>query len=288
MDGVRGMTTGGGEMSFNTLTVAVVSGKGGVGKTTLSVNLAIEAAWGFGRKVLLFDGDSGLANAHILMGVKPSRTLAELTTGEVAMADLVEHTPWKIDMVAGSNGAHELLTADEQHRRRAADQLGDLMGDYELVVIDCPAGADDTALHYAHSAEVALVVLTGEPTSFLDAYSTVKELNLTYKRQCFDLVVNGVASEAEGKQLFARFQSVVSRFLQAELRYLGAVRRDTAVNEAIRRCVPVVRHAPASSAARDLAAVAGRLVRYAQRPRNPADLPDRGDLAAELAAGGLA
>jgi flagellar biosynthesis protein FlhG len=283
---VRGMKNGSSEMAPGNLTVAVLSGKGGVGKTTLSVNLAIAMANASPRKILLFDGDSGLANAHILMGVKPARTLANLVSGEMPLADVVEQTPWKVDMVAGSNGSHELLADGDQHRQRAAAELAELLERYDIVVIDCPAGADDTALHYAHSADVVLVVLTGEPTSFLDAYSTVKELNATYKRQRFDLVVNVVASEAEGKQLFARFQSVTSRFLDVELRYLGAVRRDTAVNDAIRRCVPVVRHDPASRASRDIAAVAARLARYTETARDPHAIPTRNELAAELAMGG--
>lgn len=245
------------------LVLAIVSGKGGVGKTTLAVNLAVGLS-DCGR-VVLFDGDSGLANAHILLGVKPTLSIVDALRGETGLIDIAEPTPWGLDLVAGCSGAPELLRSDDDTRRALNHALGMLFANYDVAVIDCPAGADDSALRHTELASEIVVVLTGEPTSFLDAYSTLKEMSNRYKRTRFNVVLNIVESETNAVNLFSRFHAVATRFLDIELCYLGFVRRDPAVERAIRRCTPLLSESPTTGAAADMNTIARRLANEASR-----------------------
>lgn len=250
-------------MTGHPLVLAIVSGKGGVGKTALAVNLAV--GLGDAGRVVLFDGDSGLANAHILLGVRPTLSIADALRGEASIDQVAEPTPWGIDLVAGSSGAPELLRADEDDRRALGHALETLFSHYDIAIIDCPAGADDSALRHTELAGEIVVVLTGEPTSFLDAYSTLKELSNRYRRSRFNVVLNSVEGEVDAVNLFSRFHAVTTRFLDIELCYLGYVRRDSAVDRAIRRCTPLLADNAGPGAAADIAAIARRVAALTMR-----------------------
>ena len=239
-------------------TVAVLSGKGGVGKTTIAVNIAV--ALGKQARVLLVDGDSGLANAHILLGVRPARSLLDFHSQGAGLEEIVAATPWGVDLIAGCNGAAELLNETAVDQARLEDALPSVQRRYDFTIIDCPAGAHDQALRISAGADRVLIVLTAEPTSFLDAYSTIKSLHATFHRQRFDVLLNVVRDEADARRIYERFHAVTARFLDVELHYLGAIRRDTAVPSAITRCVPLIAGTPKSAAALDLARTAVRLV----------------------------
>ena len=153
--------------------IAVTSGKGGVGKTNTAVNLATTLCR-LGKRVILFDADFGLANAHVLLGTNPKTTTADFLAGKASMAETMTPAPLGLNFISGGSGLIELLNLDNQARYRMLAGLSGLQSEIDYLIVDCPAGASDSTLFFVNAADIALVVLVAEPTSFLDAYALLK------------------------------------------------------------------------------------------------------------------
>ena len=260
--------------SRSTHVIAVVSGKGGVGKTIIAANLAIALA-AREHRVILFDMDMGLANADILLGVEPAYTWADALAGRRSLAEVVIAAPGEIAFVPGGSGTARVANLSEFERHKFLLAIQQIERDYDVMVLDCGAGISRNVLAVADSADTVLVVTTPEPTAITDAYAMIKifaqerELRLAGPgpMASIGLVVNQVASRREGRETFERLASVAARFLHLPVTDYGYVLRDDYAAVAVRQRVPVLLAYPRCPASSCLMALAGRLSREMGEPQ---------------------
>jgi len=239
--------------------IAVASGKGGVGKTSLVVNLGLVLGR-MQQRVLLLDADLGLANVEILMGLAPRFSLRDVLYGDKHIRDVVTPTAYGVRVVSGGSGLYELANLDSAQQARLLDMLLYFRDDTDCILIDTGAGINKNVIGFTAAAGEVIVVITPEPTSLTDAYSLLKVLArfgiVTEAR----VVVNRAAGDREGEQVAARLASAAERFLRLPVRHLGTIPEDAAVATAVMRQHPLVLAHPASPAARQIAAIAHRLL----------------------------
>lgn len=246
-----------------TLSVAVMSGKGGVGKTNLSLSMG-QALHKSGNSVLLMDCDLGLANMDILLGLSPEKNLQDLLRPDVTPADVVVPIESSgLDFLPAASGVPELVEMDEDMQAVLFGKLVELVGAYEFLILDLGAGINKTVLSFAVMTQMRVVIVTPEPTSLTDSYALMKVLKQQHGIDDFLIVVNQ-ASPSEAKQTFERLFGACQKFLGITIRMLGAVRHDKSVVEAVRHQTPLMKFAPASNAAKDIAAVAAKFERFRQ------------------------
>lgn len=197
--------------------ISVTSGKGGVGKTSLVCNLSLALAKQ-GAKVLILDGDLGMANVDIFFGVHPQRTLQDLIDG-VPLKDCMTSVAQNIDLIAGGSGLYKLGQLNAFQRREILARIGEVNYVYDYLIIDTAPGLHDHVLHLNSVADECLVVLTPDPSSFTDAYALIKVLHQKYRTQRFSIVCNQVTDDKAGAQLYLRFSDVVQQFLPIRLNY---------------------------------------------------------------------
>ena len=214
--------------------IAVTSGKGGVGKTNVSVNLSV-ALGRMGKQAMLVDGDFGLANANILLGLNATATIADLLTRSCGMAEVIQEGPAGMKLVPGHSGTHSHSVLGTSERRRLASALRPYASEVDHVLVDTASGIGPEAMSLVAASDVILLVLSSEPTAFMDAYQLVKVLALDHQRTEITVVTNMVDDEETGRQLFRHFDEVVKRFLPTTLCYLGSVPRDEHVRDSVLR-----------------------------------------------------
>ena len=244
--------------------IAVTSGKGGVGKTNITVNLGIQFA-NQGRKVLIIDGDVGLANVDILLDETPAYTLQDVLSGEQRIEDVLVHSPLGVSLLPGTSGITQMAHLSQDDRRHLLDALGEL-DDYDTVLIDTPAGIGSNARFFAGAAQEVFVIATPEPTSFNDAYSMIKVLS----RRGIDrigLVLNQTR-EDEAFDIFEKLSVVTARFLSVVLELIGSVPPDPHVPESVKIQQPVTVAYPAAPAAQAIKVLADDILMRTPPP-NP-------------------
>jgi flagellar biosynthesis protein FlhG len=240
-------------------TLAIASGKGGVGKTWLAVTLTHALARS-GRKALLFDGDLGLANVDVQLGIVPERDIGSVISGNSTLARAVtRYAPGGFDLLIGTSGGGGVASLAPARLASLGNELAALSGGYDATVIDIGAGLDRTVRRFSQLAEACLVVTTDEPTALTDAYAFIK-LGLA-ERPDMDMrvVVNMAGSLAMGERTFASLSKACRTFLKYEPILAGIVRRDPRVPEAIRHQMPLLTRSPIGEASADVEALAGRL-----------------------------
>lgn len=238
--------------------LSITSGKGGVGKTTIAINLALDLQER-GNHVLLLDADLGLANADLMLGLRSRFSLLDLLDGKCNFDQAVETTPQGIDLLsAGSGlGVREL---DDDSRRILMDRLADIDGRYDYVLIDTGAGISDNVLYFNRAAHGAVVVVTPEATSRMNAYSLIRILFLRHSMKRFQVLVNQAACEAEGRNVYRQLAEVIDKHLgDVSLGYLGCLSHDKAVGHAVRMQRAAIEEFPNCAFARELGAVTERL-----------------------------
>jgi flagellar biosynthesis protein FlhG len=239
--------------------LAVTSGKGGVGKTNLSTNLAVLAARR-GRRVLLIDADLALSNVEILYGIKPRYHLGDLLSADHELVDVLAEGPHGIMVLPATSGNQELTQLTDAQKLQLVSALDPLEDKTDLVIMDTAAGLGDNVLFFAGAAQEVVLVVTPEPTSLTDAYATVKVLSQRAGCSQFRIIVNQAANENQGRQVFQRLSGVTSKFLRSDVRYLGMVPRDEAVPRALAVQKPFVDLFPTAPATKALEGVYERLI----------------------------
>jgi len=240
--------------------IAIASGKGGVGKTWLSITLAHALAAG-GRRVLLFDGDLGLANIDVQLGLMPARDLGDVIAGKAALDDVIDaYDAGGFDILAGRSGSGGLAALGPHKLKGLRDGLASTAGRYDLVILDLAAGLDENLRLLAGLSGTCLVVTTDEPTALTDAYALIKVLASAGRRGGIEIVVNLAASEKDGERTYATLRKACESFLKIAPPLAGVVRRDDRVREAIRRQAPTLARHPTCAAAADVEAIAARLL----------------------------
>lgn len=239
--------------------IAVCSGKGGVGKTWFSVTLSHALARA-GRNVLLFDGDLGLANVDIQLGLTPQHDLGSVLAGRRTLQGAVFPFPaGRFDIIAGQSGSGGLASLPPARLSGLRDDLMLLAPSYHTVVIDIAAGIDRTVRTLIARAGTSLVITTDEPTSLTDAYALIKVVRQERPDANLQVVVNMAASESEGERTYGVLVRACESFLHYTPSLAGIVRRDSKVREAIRNQAPLLTRHPNCDAARDVEVIARRL-----------------------------
>jgi flagellar biosynthesis protein FlhG len=238
--------------------IAVTSGKGGVGKTNVSANLAI-ALGARGARVLCIDADLGLANMDIIMGIAPTYTAAELVRGDVEIDDVLVEGPTNVWLLPGASGQYDLANLDDMARRNLFEAIDGLDEHFDAVVVDTGAGVGSNAVGFAAAARDIIVVVTPEPTSVADAYGMIKVLCTRCAVRRVRILANMVNHAAEGEQVFRRLSSLTERFLNVGLDYIGSIPRDPCLARAVMRGEPVLLAYPDAPASRAFSQVADRL-----------------------------
>ena len=240
--------------------LAVASGKGGVGKTWLSVTLA-QALARSGRRVLLFDGDLGLANVDIQLGLQPDNDLGGVLDGAYTLKEaVIAHPSGGFDVIAGRSGTGSLANIPAGRLQQLMNDLAALAPGYDRVILDLGAGLERTVRQLAAMARTSLIVATDEPTSLTDAYAFIKLAHLQNPKADLRIVVNMAASPAEGERTYATLLKACESFLKISPKLAGVIRRDAKVKDAIRHQTPILTRHPNSPAAEDIETLVNRLV----------------------------
>jgi flagellar biosynthesis protein FlhG len=234
-----------------TRVITVTSGKGGVGKSNFTLNYALALA-GEGNKVVILDADVGFANIDVLLGVKPTRTLADLIGRRATIWEILTKGPQNVEFIAGGSGFQELLDVRAEHFDYVIEQLGALQGYADYVLIDTGAGLNEQTLRLILAADEVFVILTPEPTSITDAYALIKVVVNRDENAKLRLVVNRAQSVEEGRQAAEKVRLVAERFLNLSLTTLCIVPDDPNVTKSVKQQVPFLLAHPDSQASRTL------------------------------------
>ncbi len=240
--------------------IAVASGKGGVGKTWLSVTLCQILARQ-GRNVLLFDGDLGLANVDIQLGLAPEKDLGGVLAGKYTLEQAISRCrEGSFDVIAGRSGSGTLAGVPSQRLAQISAGLVKLSPKYDLVVLDLGAGVERTVRQFAAMARTCLVVTTDEPTAMTDAYAMIKLTRMNYPNADLRLVINMVQSKPDGERTYATLRKACQSFLKIAPPLAGIIKRDPKVRDAIQHQAPLLVRHPNATAALDVEAVVRRML----------------------------
>jgi flagellar biosynthesis protein FlhG len=242
-----------------TRVIAVTSGKGGVGKTNISVNVA-HALMAAGKEVLLLDADLGLGNADILLGTVPPYHLGHLLRGERSILDLIHRTQSGLKLIAGGSGVEELANLSGARLQHFLQAIQELDGQADYLLLDTGAGLSATVIEFVLACDQVLVVTTPEPTSLADGYATIK--TLAHRRPEIDikLVVNQAEQFEEATVAAERIVSTARNFLGLMVEHLGTVPRDPYVWQAVRKQQPFIVGYPGAPASRAVTAMVRKLL----------------------------
>lgn len=243
-----------------TLSLSILSGKGGVGKTSLALNLAY-ALYAANQDTLLVDCDLGLANLDVMLGISPDKNLHDILNQDSRAEESVCRLEKKgLDLIPSASGVPEILELDEDQQILVIEKLVDFLRPYNFLLMDLGAGISRTVQSFAQMTHHRVVVITPDPTSLTDAYALIKVLNTRHGICDYHVLASMVQSENEAVAGYERIRAACEKFLHVPLQYLGYVRHDSAVSESVRRQKPLVRHTPKAPAAQDIMRVADRLV----------------------------
>lgn len=242
------------------LTVAVVSGKGGVGKTNLAVNVSICLS-ARGQRVVLLDGDLGLANADLLMNVDAPFNLSHVLSGERDIDEIIVECPGEVLLIPGGSGVARLANLSEFERHHLVRMLAPLERDADVIMVDCGAGISANVTTLAMAADLILVVTTPEPTSMTDAYAMIKSLVRQEYAGRIGLVASQVTGRAEAAAAYRRIAGVADRFLGLRIADFGYILADHHVGAAVKARCPVVLRYPRSPASACMISIARELAK---------------------------
>ncbi len=239
--------------------IAIASGKGGVGKTWLAITLSHLFARS-ARNVLLFDGDIGLANVDVQLGLTPERDLRTVFEGKAKLSESITHYQGGFDILAGRSGSTSMASVSLTRLSNIKEELIELSKNYDAVIIDLGAGIEQYVQFMASIAGRCIVVITDEPTSLTDAYAFIKLCATKLHNPNVQVIVNQAASQKEGEKTFAALEKACTSFLGIAPKMLGIVRKDNKVKDSIRAQVSLIDKASHTLAATDAAAISIKLM----------------------------
>lgn len=246
----------------NARVITVTSGKGGVGKTSVSVNLAIHLQRQ-GKKVVVLDADFGLANIEIMLGIRPKYNLADLMFRGKTITDIITYGPENIGFISGGSGINEMANLTRDQVFQLIQKMYELDQQADVIIVDTGAGIGESVLEFLAASEEVLLVVTPEPTSITDAYVLLKALNRSssYKpeKTVVKMIANQVRNNKEAEELFDKLGVVVNKFLNIDIEYLGAVPYDTNMQKAVMRQEPLSMTVSDSVAVKAVERIANKL-----------------------------
>ena len=238
--------------------LSLTSGKGGVGKTCVSVNLGYWLAKN-GSRVLLLDADLGLANVDVVLGLRSEYTLEHVLSGEKSMSDIILEGPGGMSILPAGSGVAELADLNDESKIQLFNELESLEMPFDYLLVDTGAGISRTVLYFNNAVQDIVLVATPEPTSITDAYALMKVMSEQRKGFRFRILANMVQNEAEGKNVYRRLSTVSDKYLDVSTSYLGHVVADPNVVNAVRKQTALSVAFPKSPAARCLRTLANRI-----------------------------
>ncbi len=247
-------------------TIAITSGKGGVGKTNLSANIGIQMARR-ARRVVVFDADLGLANLDVVLGVQAQYTLQHVLTGERTLSQIVTDGPGGVRFIAGGSGVEALVNLSGPQLERFLSELAELERSTDVLIFDTGAGIDGNVMTFLQAADETLLICTPDPASITDAYATAKALWTRRPDAVIRVVLNMVADDAHAKAVFAKLKSITEQFLGKTLLFAGYVRHDQKAVEYIRKRKPFTLGDPSLNASQDVCGIAASLLGMDYEPR---------------------
>ncbi len=225
--------------------IAITGGKGGVGKTNISINLGISMA-NTGKRVLLLDADLGLANVDVLLGLHPKKNLSHVIRGECELEEIIIPAPGGLRIVPGASGIQAMADLSSTERGGIVNAFSELHSGLDVLLIDTAAGISDSVLSFTRAAQEVVIVVCDEPASMTDAYAMIKTLSCEYGVDRFRVITNMVSSIREGQELYKKLVMVTNRFLDVALDFMGAIPHDEYLRKAIQKQKPLVEAYPRS------------------------------------------
>ena len=239
----------------------IASGKGGVGKTNIVVNLAI-ACQRQGKRVLIFDADLGLANIDIIFGLDPQYTVEDLISGQRDLSQIIVQGPENVSIIPASSGVQELTNLTEGQKMHLLNEFDSLNNQFDLMLIDTGAGVSSNVIYFNLAAEERIIVVRPEPTSITDAYALIKIMFSQYGIKRFHLLMNMVSGEVEAKAVYNNLSKVLSRFMRGiRIDYAGYIVSDELLQKSVTKRRPVLSLYPDASSSKNFATLAEYLLK---------------------------
>ena len=226
--------------------IAVTGGKGGVGKTNVSVNLGA-ALSSRGNRVVLLDGDMGLANIDVVLGLTPGKNISDVLSGDSTLAEVMVEGPLGMKVIPAASGVQNMVNLSAAEHSGIIHAFSELGDQIDVLIVDTAAGISSDVVNFVKASQEVLVVVCDEPASITDAYALIKMLNTDHGVDHFRVLANMVRSDQEGMSLFSKLQKVSSRFLDANLQYAGCIPHDENLRKAIKRQRAVFQAYPKSN-----------------------------------------
>lgn len=214
--------------------IAVTGGKGGIGKSNVSINLAL-ALSALGRRVVVLDADLGLANIDVLLGITSNKNLSDVLSGECGLREVMVPGPGGIKVVPASSGTQKMVALSPLEHAGLINAFSEISGDLDVLIVDTAAGISDGVVSFLRAAQEIVVVVVDEPTSITDSYALIKLLNRDYGVHRFRVLANMVKTQQEGRHLYSKLVKVTDRFLDVALQYVGSIPFDEAVKKSVQR-----------------------------------------------------
>ncbi len=238
--------------------IAITSGKGGVGKTNLSVNTGIALAQ-IGRRVVLLDADMGLANVDILLGIYPKFNLSHVLSGGKTLAEIMLDGPSGLKVIPGASGIQKMSELSTIEQAAVIHAFSEMDQDLDVLIVDTAAGISGNVVNFARACQEIIVVVCDEPTSLTDAYAFIKLLNRDYGLSNFHVITNMVKTVQQGQALFQKLTNVTDHYLDVTLRFLGAIPYDDHLRKSVQQQTPVVVAFPGSKSSIAMKEIAGKI-----------------------------
>ena len=241
--------------------IAVTGGKGGVGKTNVSVNLSVALSQQ-GFRVMLLDADLGLANVDVMLGIPSKKNLSHVLAGECDLKDIVIEGPHGLQIIPASSGTQNMAELSTLEHAGIIQAFSDIGHNLDFLIVDTAAGITDMVVSFTRAAQDVLTVVCDEPTSITDAYALMKVLNRDHNIVRFHVLANMVRTSQEGRELFAKLNGVCNRFLDVTLDYMGSIPFDENVRKSVKKQKALVDVFPRSPAAIGLKSLAKKIQQW--------------------------